>query len=443
MFFGYLEWMHDKVLYRKTYFVHGERVPEEGRALVVVSNHQNALNDPLAIEFAFSSRIVNIFARGDIFSNRLVGSFLKSLYILPAYRMRTDGIEQVEKNYESFEEAHARLLHGGTVAIFPEGTNQDRRYLGDFSLGYLRMAFGAAEKSGFEREIWILPTANHYSNYFHVQSDMMISCGEPISLKPYYELYKTKPRTAQREVNHRVRAAIEGLMLDIRDTENYDAIDYIRESYGVEWARRRGLNPKVLPEKLDADRAMVKRLDEWKAEEPEVVQGVYEDVRRLKAMTEAKRVRDWNFDHRYSRVRQVAGGVGFLVLLPLFLFALIPNVAAYYAPKRLVRRFEEMGSAFKMFAGGVQFVLNSIVVLPLCYAAVFVADLLLIHWAFAVAHLLLLPWLGVGAWHYRIWWIKWRSVNRYERARRRGEMKEAEELRRKIWRKLDEALQSE
>ena len=73
--------------------------------------------------------------------------------------------------------------------------------------------------------------------------------GEPVSLMPYYELYKMKPRTTMREVNHRVRDEVAGLMLNITDLENYEAIDYLRGSYGVKFAKERGLRPGVLPEK--------------------------------------------------------------------------------------------------------------------------------------------------------------------------------------------------
>ena len=170
---------------------------------------------------------------------------------------------------------------GGTVAIFPEGTNQDKRWLGEFSQGYLRMAFGAAEKSGFTEDIKILPTAIHYSNYFHMQSDMMMVSGEPVSLMPYYELYKVKPRTAMREVNHRVRDEVAGLMLNITDLENYEAIDYLRGSYGVKFAKARGLRPGVLPEKLEADKKLVAHLDALKAEKPEEAAEIYAETLRV------------------------------------------------------------------------------------------------------------------------------------------------------------------
>lgn len=437
LFFGYLEWMHNKVLYRRHYFLNGWNVPPVGVPLVIVSNHQNALNDPLAIEFGFRNRTVSIFARGDIFANKIVGRFLKFLYILPAYRMRTDGYESVNKNYESFDEAHERLLEGGTVAIFPEGTNQDKRWLGDFSQGYLRMAFGAAEKSGFTKDIQILPIANHYGNYFHIQSDMLITCGTPISLQPYYELYKTKPRTAQREVNRLVRQQVSDLMLNITDLDNYEAIDYLRNSYGVKYAEEHSLNPNRLPDKLKSDKQLVKVLEAVKKQHPQECADIYGMILVLKEITRRYNVRDWNFDRHYSAVLHFIEGVLFLIGLSLFAYSLIPNIAAFYAPKNIVRKFSEKGSVFAMFAGGIQFALNTILVLPICYAVVFLIDLFACHWIYAVAHLLALPWLGVFAWYYRIWFIKWRSQRRFAKALKHPDMQQAVAIRKRIWQTLD------
>ena len=132
---------------------------------------------------------------------------------------------------------------------------------------------------------------------------------------------------------------------------------------------------------------------------------------------------------------------GLLLLLPLFAYALIPNVVAYFAPRRLVRKFDEMGGPFRLFAGGIQFALNALVVLPVLYGAVFVIDFFAFHWIYALVHFLALPWLGLFAWHYRLWCIKWRGARRFARASRtEGEMREAIDLRKRLWRRLDEEL---
>ena len=71
---GYMKFVHDHFYYRKIQFLDKGNVPPVGTPLLVVSNHQNALNDPLAIEFAFSDRVVTIFTRADAFEHLLTGS---------------------------------------------------------------------------------------------------------------------------------------------------------------------------------------------------------------------------------------------------------------------------------------------------------------------------------------------------------------------------------
>jgi 1-acyl-sn-glycerol-3-phosphate acyltransferase len=78
-------------------------------------------------------------------------------------------------------------------------------WLDDFSFGYTHLAFEAAARDGFAHNIKIVPSAHHYADYFEPGVDVVIRFGQPISLSDYYELYKTKPRTAQRQVNELVR----------------------------------------------------------------------------------------------------------------------------------------------------------------------------------------------------------------------------------------------
>ncbi|MBR1632015.1 MAG: 1-acyl-sn-glycerol-3-phosphate acyltransferase [Paludibacteraceae bacterium] len=436
----YLQFFHDKVYYRRIYRVGAENIPPVGTPLLVACNHQNSINDPLALELKMGLRVISIFARADVFSRPLIAAFLRSLYILPSYRLKQDGEDSLSKNFDAFKEANERLLNGNTVAIFPEATNQTCHWLGEFSLGYLRMAFGAAEASGFEREIFILPVANHYSNYFCMQSDMVLIFGQPISLKPYYELYQTKPRTAQRQVNVLVRRQIADMMLNIEDLEHYDAIDYLRNTYGTRYAERVGLRANYLPERLTADKQLCARLEQEATAEPERMNALYADVMRLKEQTRALNIRDWNMQKDFNAARLLLQGLLFVLLLPLFVLSMIPNLLVFIAPRGLVKKFREMGGTFVMFQGGIQYIVSSLISAPINYGAVFVAELLLVNWWVALIHLLLQPWLLVFAWHYMRFFVKWRSEWRWHRLQKTEEGRRLTDMRASIWQRVDDIV---
>ena len=147
--------------------------------------------------------------------------------LLPAYRMSHEGLAQVRRNAETFDDVGQALTDGETLMLYPEAGHQDKRWLGTFKLGYLRIAFSAAQQMGFEKDIMILPSCNHYSNYFHARTEMLIKFGEPISLKPYYEEYQAEPRATMMKINSIVRERIKEMMLHVDDLEHYDQIDWL------------------------------------------------------------------------------------------------------------------------------------------------------------------------------------------------------------------------
>lgn len=71
-------------------------------------------------------------------------------------------------------------------------------------------------------------------------------------------------------------------MLNIQDTENYDAIDAIRQGeYGISYAKNQNLDPTQLPQKLVADKKLVAALDAAKESNPDAVQAIYDRARKI------------------------------------------------------------------------------------------------------------------------------------------------------------------
>lgn len=365
------------IFYRRYYCLGKENIPAEGTPVLVAMNHQNCLNDALGVFFAKNDRKFHFIARADAFDiHPLLTRFMQYAGVLPAYRLDYQGEEALADNNKTFEEAEQCLLDGHTVLIFPEAGHQDKHWLGTFSYGYTRLAFQAAEKCGFQREIFILPAANHYSAYTGLRNRMLVRFGTPVSLQPYYELYKEKPRTAQREVNRLVRAQIEAMMLDIQNLDHYADIDFARTLLP---------RPNRLPEQLEADQALVHRLEGFD----------FTAVGAYRQALENDRLQDSQFTDRPNWGFVVADMLLLLLLLPLAILALWPSLLCWYLPKYFSDRLGDVMLQSSFHVG-----LNVLVLLPLSFLLTWLITGLCAGCWIGLAHALLIGPLCIFEWYY-------------------------------------------
>lgn len=441
IFERYVRFFHNKVYYKNFYSLNNGNIPTEG-PIMIVSDHQNSLNDALALVFSINmskrrkGRKLRAITRADAFNNPALAKIFRWVGLMPAFRMEYDGVETLGNNAETFEEATEELLDDGAVIIYPEAGHQDKHWLGKFSYGYLRLLFDAAEKSNFEKEFFILPSCNHYSAYLGFGEDVLIKFGTPISIAPYYELYKTKPRTAQRQVNALVRKQIKELMLDITDLDNYEAIDFIRNTYGVEYARRNNLNPQYLPDKLLADKKLFARLEEVKEKEPEEIQNLYNEVKSLDEEIKKLKLNKKFLNKQSGFATYYGKALLLLVLFPLFLFSFLTNVLIIYPPRIVNRKITDV-----MFHGTITIILSVLFTIPLTALLVFfltwgITKSLLI----SVIYLISIPILSIFAIAYSKIWKSWSSEFRYRRLSIHGKLKELTAKKGHIYRTLDKLL---
>lgn len=400
-FKAYLRFFHDKIYYKKTYKVNSEAVPADGTPLLIVSNHQNCMNDPLGLVFSFQDRKPHVITRADVFLvSPIANKFLRSIGLLPAFRLDYEGEGALSKNAETFRQSEQALIDGKTVIMYPEAGHQDKRWLGTFSFGYTKMAFEAAELGNFEKDVVILPACNHYSHYFGMRNRVLVKFGTPISIQPYYELYKTKPRTVQREVNKLVREQISNLMLDIRDLDNYQAIDFIRTTYGTDYAKAKGIDPNDLPERLLVDKELVAKLDEGFKSEDTYLQGTvaaaYEIARLLRQGIDEHGITD---EHLKQEVNPITLGFKLLLLLmlfPLWIFSWWPSMLVYWIPMSIFKA--KMKDP--MFEGTLLFGSAVLFTIPLFSLITLLVVGLTSGWLSALIYVALFPLIMLFCWKY-------------------------------------------
>lgn len=437
-FRAYVQYVNSWMYFRKEHVIGLENVPANGTPLIVVSNHQNCLNDPLCVCLQLTDRRMNFLARANVFKNPLFNKVLRTLGLLPAYRMGYETMSEVaNKNQETFAAASDALTDGETVMLYPEAGHQDKRWLGIFKLGYLRLAFQAAEKMNFEQDIMILPSCNHYSNYFHARTEMLIRFGEPISLKPYYEKYKEAPRETMQEINKIVKARIQEMMLHVEDLEHYDQIDFLRESgYGRKYAIENGFKYSYLPSRLLADQKFVKAVQNAAVEHPEDMGEVYKDAAVLADGIKKLNIRDWLFEKNPNVGHALLRGLGLLLLLPFFLVSIVPTALLFIIPEIFLKILIKD----RMFISTFYVAVSAFVSVPLClFLPVIILWITSGFW-WALGYFLAFPVMFIIAWNYLRLFMKFRGTCAYVARKNKEKIAELKDLRKNIFSRLDSLL---
>ena len=436
-FRAYLQFVNSGLYFKKEHVLGLENVPVNGTPTVIVSNHQNCLNDPLCVCLQLTDRRMNFLARANVFNNPIFNKALRAMGLLPAYRMGYEGLAHVRKNSETFEDAGNALMDGETVMLYPEGGHQDKRWLGTFKLGYLRIAFGAAEKMGFKDDVMILPSCNHYSNYFHARTEMLIRFGKPISLKPYYERYQSEPRATMMEINSLVHSQIKEMMLHIDDVQHYDQIDWLRENeYGKKYAREHGYKKNYLPSRLLSDQSLVNDLQKASEKHPEEMEDVYNDTARLMEGIRELNIRDWLFRHNPHLEAAFLRGIGLLILLPLFIISIIPTALLFIVPEIFLKKMIKD----QMFISTFRVAVSALVTIPICLILPVVLLWVLVGFWWAFGYFIAFPLMFILAWNYMRLFMKFLGTCNFIAPKYKKKIRELRKLRLSIFRRLDDLI---
>lgn len=164
--------------YKKIKLVHLDRVPKKG-AVIFLGNHQNALMDALLIA-SKCGRFTYFLTRASVFKNPIFSRILKSLLMLPVYRIR-DGWQNISKNKAIFETSAQLVGNGNAISLFPEGSHHINRTVRPLSKGFTRIVFETLEQYP-NTDMHLVPVGLNFVHAEKFGDSVSMNFGTPIKI---------------------------------------------------------------------------------------------------------------------------------------------------------------------------------------------------------------------------------------------------------------------
>ena len=167
--------------FKKIQVFNADNVPKD-KAVLILSNHQNALLDALLIATK-CGRFVFYLTRASVFKKSVVDKLLRSLQMLPVYRIR-DGWSNLSKNNSIFTTCSELLNNGEGVVIFPEGSHNLNRTVRPFSKGFTRIVFETLQNYP-EIDLKLLPVGLNFVKAKEFGDSVSIYFGKTMDAQDY------------------------------------------------------------------------------------------------------------------------------------------------------------------------------------------------------------------------------------------------------------------
>lgn len=144
--------------------------------LLLAVNHPNSFLDAVIFCTLFNKPVYSL-ARGDAFKNSLAARILYRLKMLPVYRV-SEGVENLEENYSTFDECKKIFRQNGIVLIFTEGLCINEWHLRPLKKGTARLAI-SSWNDGIDLKV--LPVGINYSSFKKTGKNVKLFFGSYIS----------------------------------------------------------------------------------------------------------------------------------------------------------------------------------------------------------------------------------------------------------------------
>lgn len=309
-----------KYSYRR-FEVHGkENLPMDG-AMIYGINHSNTLMDAVVMLSTGSEKMV-FMARGDIFANPKVASFLRFARILPLFRIR-NGVAAVRNNTGSIEQAVDVVHDKVGLYLFPEGRHRTKHSLLQMGKGIFHIALDSNREFGKEMPVYVVPVGIEYGDYFRYRSTCMVNFGEAINVTDFVN-NSTEENEAvlMNQLREMLGERISKLITFIPDDEDYEAIWEIVKI-------KNGKQAGSLYKKMLRNRATVEKIEQFKEEHPEEAKELFSKVLEFSKQRVEQKISVTSIAKHRPLLNSLWKLLVALVGLPYFLASTVANAIAW------------------------------------------------------------------------------------------------------------------
>jgi 1-acyl-sn-glycerol-3-phosphate acyltransferase len=327
-----------------------ERIPRTG-PLIVAANHHNALVDGVLLLSVIPRRLVSV-AKAPLFSNLLIGPFLRLIGALPVHRRQEGGTDPA-RNAALFTASTSTLRSGEAILIFPEGVSQPEPTLMPLRTGAARMLL-AAEADGVG-PVTLLPVGLmfHEPGTFRTGWSL-VEVGEPVPTADCVALAGAEPEEAARRLTARLGEAMRGLITEVDDRQTLRLVEHAERL----WRQERSAGDGDAAARADWRRRATRAYRHLIRHQPARLEALRGSMERYVKDVEAAglgtavgfRPPPAGVVLRYA-ARQLAALLGGL---PLALWGLLSHLAPYWltwAAVRLLRPEPDVEATYKLVAG--------------------------------------------------------------------------------------------
>lgn len=195
-----------RTFYRKIYLSHADRIPW-GQPVILASNHPTAFLEPCILA-CFLPKPLHFLVRGDLFVKPLYNRLLRSLNMLPVYRLKDGGYGKLRNNYSTFSVCYEALSDRQAIMILAEGNTIQEKRLRPLQKGVARLALGAIEATEDLQEVYIVPVGVNFTHADQPRTTVMIEFGEPMKASDYWPTYQENSNQGITELTTDLRQAM-------------------------------------------------------------------------------------------------------------------------------------------------------------------------------------------------------------------------------------------